>query len=1135
MTTRVDTLGGLHVHRDGEELSALLGRRIQCALLVFLAVERQASREAVMSILWPERDREKARGSLNNTAYELRRVLGDDWVTLHGDVLRVADGIVTDVGMMERAVAQERFADAVELVGGGFLDGTRLAQTPEFDHWIDRHHATYEQLAKTAQRGHVQQLYGEGDVRAALRASRAWASRAPLDDEAQYWLVRLLAESGHRADALTHYERFSERLAAEFDVRPDEAVQELVAQIRAGEVSALESPPGPRARVPREGLVDAEDARRGRTPRDSWRPSPGWGTKLLKVVGAYIAISAGILQGIDLLIGYYPSLPNTFFRAALVLLLCGLPIVAATVFFQSRPVGEGEMRGVRFLAARWFSWRNALLGAVAASAAWTAAAVGWNVAGRLSLDDDSVVVLPFHTSTSDETERLLADELADEVARELSSWDSIRAVPPVSLGGPMFDLGLTTPTLERTADGVAIARALRASRLAALIVDVRNDSAYVSTTLFDAASARALRQPIEASGPAAGILALAATVAHGILGLDTLAIDPDRVRRGTSNREALLADVTGLRHLERWRLREAERSFRRAVAADPRFSLAHLHLAQSLYWQAARDDNRLQVVGPEIERTSTLAVGEARDLGVGDRMHVSAFHAFQSGAYEQARSLYRELLSKDTTDVYAWLMLGSVEYRDPWLVAREDGALLPRSDLNVAVRAFTEAVRLQPTFDLGYGHLFDIHDAVEAAADRYECSGYLLPSGRRRPVWDPTPGIPGELRSFCPVLTDSILWITSDSLRSTDRAVIQAGADRLLDDGLDKLIRWSAYAPSEPTPREQLSTVWLRKRQRLGIAPPEQIEALADSALHHASAALAQRSDTLHTDLANLAALHLATGASDEAFTLAREALTRYESQVPRSSFPARVLNVFVASGQPSLAIDALSRHMDRETYVPDPMNDSFIPYGGAESVVDRVTVLGSAGVGGRILRESLEELDRIWTGSSYSEREREVLRESVALRIATALSLDESSLDRWTTTVDVPHPLWSALRGTPTDSAMAFLTESVQESPPSLSPVNQHFLEAVAAERLGDIELALARLNRIDSIPMRADLYDFSWGLRTLSYLRRARLYDSEGDTMRARSFFARFLATRQGDDPLTAPLYRDAQLRLGGVPRPR
>ena len=1139
MTTRLETLGGLRIYRGGQELVALSGRRMQCALLVYLAVERQATRDSVMAIFWPDKDAEKARRSLNNTVYELRGSLGDDWVTAAGNALSIAESVETDVGLLRSALNEERYQEAASLGSGAFLEGCHLADSTAFEHWTARQRSTVRQLQQTAGSAYVQSLYDRGDLAWATAASREWASRAPLDDEAQFWLIRLLAETGHRADALREYERFRGALWDEFEVEPQEGMVGLVSRIREGEVAGLPDSvhrkAGSRvAATEHDPSLEAVDPLGASTPDDAWRPTPGWARKLLKPIGGYVAISAGVLQGVDLLIGYYPSIPSTFFRAALVLLLGGLPIIAATVFFQSQPVHARDLRGARFLVARWFSWRNAMLGGIAATAAWTAALVGWNMVGRLALND-SVVVVPFRVSTSSDDEGRLADELADEITRELNSWDSIRAVPPVSLSGPMFDLGLVGSAIQRTQDGIALARVVRANKMAAIVVDVRSDSAFVSATLFDVLNGRELRQPIEASGNVGDAMALAVPVAHAILGLDTLSIDPERIRRGTANRAALLADVEGERHLAQWHLSEAEERFRAAIFIDPEFGLAHLHLAQSLYWQSARLPRRLTTLGPEIAAASASALEHADGLGFRDRTHIDAFYAFQEGDYDRARDLYHALLARDPTDIYAWLSLGSVEYRDPWLATAGGRPARPRSNLNVALRAFSETRRLQPSFELGYGHLFDIHRDVERVADPGACKAYELPRGQLKAVWDPTGPVPTDARAFCPVLLDSIEWIPRDSLSSTDPVLILRGIDRLLEERLRELRRWSAYAADEPTPREELTTIWLRQRQRLEVAAPSDARTLADSALLYASDALALRSDTLPADLLRLSRLYLAVDDWPRADSVGEEALARLKaddswSETPPSSGAA---NLYLASGRPSRALDVVSR-LQRRRFQENPDDGSLIPFGGAEAVLDRLGVLGATGIGGDPLNQALDELDRIWSGASYTVRERQLLRESVALRISTALVLDDRRLDAWYEELDLSDPLWLALAQGPRDpiAASEHLKEALGMFPQDLTPAFRVYIQGLAARRAGDHSRSLALLSRLDSIPLRADeRIESGWGLRTLSYLTRAKSHEALQDTAAAVASYRRFLQTRMGADTLSAPLYELAEQRLASL----
>lgn len=88
-----------------------------------------------------------------------------------------------------------------------------------------------------------------------------------------------------------------------------------------------------------------------------------------QILGVYLGTSWGTLEVLSELIDRL-ILPESVFRVAIVLLAVGLPIILATAYFEgSRRRRNGAPSvpppaGVR----RWFTWRNALLGGVAAFA-----------------------------------------------------------------------------------------------------------------------------------------------------------------------------------------------------------------------------------------------------------------------------------------------------------------------------------------------------------------------------------------------------------------------------------------------------------------------------------------------------------------------------------------------------------------------------------------------------------------------------------------------------------------------------------------------------------------------------------------------------------------------------------------------
>src|SRR5215468_9152568 len=77
---RLKVLGGLTVLRDGSPLSGALAQPRRLAVLALLARGGRSgvSRDSIVNTLWPDTDEERARHTLSQTLYALRRELGRD-------------------------------------------------------------------------------------------------------------------------------------------------------------------------------------------------------------------------------------------------------------------------------------------------------------------------------------------------------------------------------------------------------------------------------------------------------------------------------------------------------------------------------------------------------------------------------------------------------------------------------------------------------------------------------------------------------------------------------------------------------------------------------------------------------------------------------------------------------------------------------------------------------------------------------------------------------------------------------------------------------------------------------------------------------------------------------------------------
>src|SRR6185437_13867986 len=127
-------------------------QRRPLALLAFVAAAgtRGTTREKAVGFLWPNADEDRARHSLAQAVYALKRACDADPVE-GGAGLRLDEAVVSaDLLDFERAIAAGEHEQAAQLYMGAFLDGFHLPNAGEFERWMDGERARLQRLAKRA-------------------------------------------------------------------------------------------------------------------------------------------------------------------------------------------------------------------------------------------------------------------------------------------------------------------------------------------------------------------------------------------------------------------------------------------------------------------------------------------------------------------------------------------------------------------------------------------------------------------------------------------------------------------------------------------------------------------------------------------------------------------------------------------------------------------------------------------------------------------------------------------------------------------------------------------------------------------------------------------------------------------------
>jgi DNA-binding SARP family transcriptional activator len=249
---QLQLLGGLDlIEPDGRgELRSVLVQPKRVALLVYLALasdQRFRRRDTVVGLFWPEVDAEHARGALRQALRFLRGELGSDALLSRGedDVGVNHQAVDCDAAAFERACESGDWTGALALYRGDLLTGVYIADiSAEFEQWLEGERSRLRRRAAAAAWSAVTVAERLGDLIAAVPLARRGVELAPDDEASVRRLMRILDRRGDRAGALSAYEMFRQRLAAEYQAVPSPETEALLAGIRTREARIWESPLG---------------------------------------------------------------------------------------------------------------------------------------------------------------------------------------------------------------------------------------------------------------------------------------------------------------------------------------------------------------------------------------------------------------------------------------------------------------------------------------------------------------------------------------------------------------------------------------------------------------------------------------------------------------------------------------------------------------------------------------------------------------------------------------------------------------------------------------------------------------------------------------------------------------------------
>jgi DNA-binding SARP family transcriptional activator/Tfp pilus assembly protein PilF len=243
---QVQLLGGASLRAGDAPLAGPPAQRHRIALLslIVAAWPQPLSRDRAMALLWPERDRVKARRLLNLAVHVLRTALGDDAIVSTNDGLLLNPTALTcDLHELRAAISANDPERIARCYTGALLDGFHLKESAEFAYWLDERRTELIHAYTGALRVIAEDQERAGDADARVRTCRRLVAAHPHSGLYARALMRALDAAGDRAGAIRHAAEHARRLELDLELPPDAEVQVLAEQLRTAEPSRPPAPP----------------------------------------------------------------------------------------------------------------------------------------------------------------------------------------------------------------------------------------------------------------------------------------------------------------------------------------------------------------------------------------------------------------------------------------------------------------------------------------------------------------------------------------------------------------------------------------------------------------------------------------------------------------------------------------------------------------------------------------------------------------------------------------------------------------------------------------------------------------------------------------------------------------------------
>ncbi len=771
---------------------------------------------------------------------------------------------------------------------------------------------------------------------------------------------------------------------------------------------------------------------------------------------------------------------------------------------------SGELRGAAARRPRKTApWMLASVAVVVVFGLW----LGF---GRREAAGTGFLVAPFEIQSGDPSVAWLREGSVNMLTLTFGQWSDLHVVDYERTLSLLDAEGLGEKARLSLDDALALARRADAGTVVTGQVQTTGDSLIVIARLFNVRSGQSDRQAQVASALGEDPRPLFDRLAQLLLDIQGGRTSTLQLAQATTTSlEAYRAYLEGVRHLNAWRLQEADAEFVRAIALDSTFALAYHKRSLGLGWSEAG--------GAAYQESARKAYALANRLPPRERSLVEGHYhltmaqvaaitndtAAARAAYEASIQSYSDLIARgDSLTAEAWYGLA-----DGYFHIRTGIAGVSNDSLRVwttrSLAGFHRTLAIDSAYHLAYSHLVQLYNAAGQGSNVLIDADTVL------------------------VLADQ-----ADVVRLGGPSGIERYRERARIRGVEIARAWARTDSESSQPILQLA-------QSYGAAQ------MPDSALRVLERAVSRPATAVPGLRLALLAFQVSHGDTGAAGTL-RHALDHY---TPDSMRAIGVGNRMGAGGSLLTAAAMLGNAQDLDQAVAlFKSTDSVFPFtqvptgpsldlnrdalriamGAGMTPALRATFLerlrgvaGTPGVAGEQLRASLQSIVYLafmtTRDTAFQALLTELYPQGGVLTEVTALRALSDGDTAAARQIAVTFPAPDSLR----NPAIRFGVGGMR------SVARAEVLAALGMTRQAAETLEATDILRIN----QSGIAEPGYTLWVRSWLARARLWSQLGERERARAAYEEFIRRWAGADGVAAAEVRQARLELGRLtdaPRP-